>query len=190
MVRRVLFADRGDTHAADRIRGIKGDYRVDVAFQWAGRQLASSTAAEIRLKVGINWGVRRGLLAFQSPLLLRTVDQAQVVDASIGLGGLASTNEVRDRDSGQQTDDRNNDHDFNEGEARFAAGFHLHSIYLSFLCGSERVRGVLLLIHSFTLLPLTNRTYGLATPVPCSILRKTIVQHYKWGSPQGKYEGW
>ena len=132
VVRRVVLAQRSFTNSGDRV-GV-----TEQRAEGADGQLASGATTEVLLQVSAERCVGRGFLAFQSPLLLRTVDQAQVVDASIGLGGLASTNEVRDRDSGQQTDDRNNDHDFNEGEARFAAGFHLHSIYLSFLCGSER----------------------------------------------------
>ena len=163
-----MLANWGFTNSTDGVGVIKqGAERAD-------RELASGTTAEVLLQVSAERCVGRGFLGFQSPLLLSTVDQTKVVNASIGLGGLASTNEVRNRDSGQETDDRNNDHDFYEGEAGFAAGFRLHSLVL-FYAAVNVVRGVLLLIHSFTLLPLTNRSYGLSRGHATFIDKKGIV---------------
>ena len=65
-------------------------------------------------------GIRAVLAVFQRPLLDRTVDQAEVVNASIFASRFTSFDEVRDRDRGQKTDDGDDDHDFNEREARFA----------------------------------------------------------------------
>ena len=85
--------------------------------------LARAATAEIRSQRGAEdraHAVRAVLAVFQRPLLDRTVDQAQVVDASIFAGGFTSFDEVRDRDRGQEADDGDNDHDFNEREARLA----------------------------------------------------------------------
>ena len=79
-----------------------------------------ATAAEVRSQRAQHDVVRAVLAVFQRPLLDRTVDQAEVVDASIFASGFTSFDEVRDRDCGQEADDRDDDHDFNEGEARFA----------------------------------------------------------------------
>lgn len=70
--------------------------------------------------VFVNFGlheVRAGFdFLFKSPLFLRAVNLAEVVDASIALGSAAGFDEVGDRDGGEQADDRHNDHDFNECE--------------------------------------------------------------------------
>ena len=44
------------------------------------------------------------------------LDLLQVADAGIHLGGLAVADEVRDRNSGQNGDDGDHDHDFYEGK--------------------------------------------------------------------------
>jgi hypothetical protein len=139
VVARVDFASRSIRDVVHRIAG--GEVRG--AVQRAARELASGTTTEVNLDVATVSlrRVGRSFLVFQSPLLLRTVDQTEVVDASIGLGGLTSANKVRDRDSGQQTDDRNNDHDFDEGEAGFAAGFRLHSVVFLIYAAVNAVRG-------------------------------------------------
>jgi hypothetical protein len=133
---------RGLTSACDAQRGfLNGAGRVAESIgssERADRQLAKATA-EIRGQFRFRRGRTRLLPGFQSPLLLRTVDQTKVVDASIGLGDLAGANEVRDRDSGQKTDNRNNDHDFHQGEAGFTGVFDLHSTVFFLLCGSERL---------------------------------------------------
>ena len=81
---------------------------------------AFATTAEVRRQFARRDAVGAVLAVFQRPLLNRTVDQAQVVDASIFAGGFTSFDEVRDRNRGQETDDCHYDHDFNERETRFA----------------------------------------------------------------------
>jgi len=82
---------------------------------------ARATTAEVRSqRAQVRADVVRAVLAvFQRPLLDRTVDQAQVVDARIFAGCFTSLDEVRDRNRGQETDDCHHDHDFDERETRF-----------------------------------------------------------------------
>ncbi len=63
---------------------------------------------------------------FQSPLLLRRINLAKVVNTGIGLGRLTSANEVRNRDRSEEADDGDHDHDFDEGETSFAGCIDLH----------------------------------------------------------------
>ena len=81
---------------------------------------ARATTAEIRSQRRQHDVIRAILAVFQRPLLDRTVDQAEVVDAGVFASGFTSFDEVRDRNRGQETDDCHHDHDFNEREARFA----------------------------------------------------------------------
>jgi len=85
--------------------------------------------------------VRRGrsgsglLTFFQTPLLFRRVNDAEVVDTGIGLGGLTGAHEVGNRDGSQQADDGHDDHDFNQREAGVTICFErFHVTYLP-LCG-------------------------------------------------------
>ena len=55
-------------------------------------------------------------IGFDSVLVDGGVDHAQIVQDSAGLGTFACAEEPGHRDRGQERDDRNNDHDFNEGE--------------------------------------------------------------------------
>ena len=104
--RRSIGAARGALHTAagsavDHARAATAEIR--------------SQRAQVRADV-----VGAVLAVFQRPLLDRTVDQAEVVDASIFASGFTSFDEVRDRNRGQETDDCHHDHDFNEREARLA----------------------------------------------------------------------
>ena len=47
------------------------------------------------------------------------IDDAQIFEHARGLRALAGANEVRHRDGGQQGDDGNNHHNFDESEGRF-----------------------------------------------------------------------
>jgi len=65
-------------------------------------------------------GARRGsglLSFFQTPLLFRRINDAEVVDTGIGLGGLTGAHKVGNRDGSQQADDGHDNHDFNQREA-------------------------------------------------------------------------
>ena len=83
-----------------------------------------NTAGGVQLDVGgevtgiIDRGTS-GFTGFQGEFIGGGINLAEVVDASIGLGGRTGFHKVRNRDGGQQTDDGHDDHDFNQGETRF-----------------------------------------------------------------------
>ena len=79
-----------------------------------------AATAEVRGQRAKNHGVRAVLVVFQRPLLNGAVDQAKIINTSVLARRFASFDEVRNRNSGQETDNRDNDHDFNEREARLA----------------------------------------------------------------------
>ena len=115
------------------------------ATSWAIRQTAT-------LHVSLDFGRREGvgvggnLLLFQGPLLNCAVNLLQVGDAGVLLGGRASFHEVRNRDSGQQTDNRNHDHDFNEGERTILLVLDLHCICLSVFPARTLKKAVIMII--------------------------------------------
>ena len=107
------IAGRLRIHLGGVIRSARGAFHVGIdRARTAAAQVAGQRAGRDR--------VRAVLAVFQRPLLDRTVDQAEVVDASILASGFTSFDEVRDRNSGQEADDGNHDHDFNERKARLA----------------------------------------------------------------------
>jgi hypothetical protein len=97
---------------------------------WTSRETAVVTT-QIRGQRALGKGCTG---AFQQNLLLRRINQTQVVDAGVHLRRAAGADEVRNRDGGQETDNRNHDHDFNERKARLAGGIDLHTVcyFLSF----------------------------------------------------------
>jgi len=104
-------------HFADRVGAAGGALH---ATGCCAVEHARATTAEVLGQRGADHVVRAVLAVFQRPLLDRTVDQAEVVDARIFASGFTSFDEVRDGDRGQETDDSHHDHDFNEREARLA----------------------------------------------------------------------
>ena len=56
-------------------------------------------------------------VGFDGVLVNCGVDHTQIIEDSAGLGTFTGTEESGHRDRGQERDDRNNDHDFHEGEA-------------------------------------------------------------------------
>ena len=108
-----LVASRLRIHGRSGIGAARGAFHIGV-------DRSRAAAAEIAGQRRQRHAVRAVLAVFQRPLLDRTVDQAEVVDASIFASGFTSFDEVRDRNRGQETDDGDDDHDFNEREARFA----------------------------------------------------------------------
>ena len=84
-----------------------------------GECTAGTAATKIRLQHRVARSRRSALLLLEGPLLFRTIDLAQVVDASVGLRGGAGFHEVGNGDRRQEADDGHDDHDFNEGEAGF-----------------------------------------------------------------------
>ena len=101
--------------------GRNAGQRVNVvcrASNRAGRHNRAGTA-----EVGNDVAGRRSntsyLARFQSPLLFRRVNDAEIIDTGIGLRGLTGSYEVRNRDCRQQADDGHNDHDFHQRKAGF-----------------------------------------------------------------------
>jgi hypothetical protein len=99
---------------ADRERGVSTTSRTR-------RNGAAGIQLDIGRQVGGQAGSRRtrAFAGFQGPFIFRGVNLAEVVDASIGLRGGARFHKVRNRDRGQQTDDGDDNHDFNQRETRF-----------------------------------------------------------------------
>jgi len=84
-------------------------------------------------------GRRRGgdhLAGFQTPLLLGSINDAEVVDTGIRLRGLTGAHEVGNRDRRQKADDGHDDHDFHQREAEFTMVFErFHFLLFCFSCG-------------------------------------------------------
>ena len=92
----------------------------------AGRGGAQDAAAHVGLDVeNLGGGVRAGL-AFERPGLFGAVNLTEIVDARVLLGLQTGANEVGDGDGREQPDDGDDDHDFDEREARGAESLILH----------------------------------------------------------------
>src|SRR5205807_10447781 len=91
------------------------------------RERASRGQFDVRLEVSQRVDVGGFEFVFQRVLLGRAVKLAQVIDTRILLRGGAGAHEVRNRDGRQQTDDGDYNHDFHQGETRFARCSDLHS---------------------------------------------------------------
>jgi hypothetical protein len=90
------------------------------AIRGAFRPVAGRATAKVRREAARGWGsVSRGLVILQRPLLFGAVNLAQVVNASVFLGGRAGAHKVGNRDGGQKTNDGHYDHDFHQGEPGF-----------------------------------------------------------------------
>ena len=103
-----------------------------------------SAVLQVGLDRSINHGCAGTDLVLHTPLFFSSIDLVQVLDAGILLGGGTGFDEVGDRDRGEQADDGDNDHDFNQRKAgRFVIGLDLHSTFSFFLvcsreCGERR----------------------------------------------------
>ena len=100
-----------------------GDRRVDgardVENSLLGRALGFGLDILIRtVEIGSSGCIGSELLVFQSPGGFRSLDLAHIVDTGARLAGLTGLHKIWNRDSGQHADDRNNNHDFNQGEPR------------------------------------------------------------------------
>ena len=77
-------------------------------------------AIEVLGQRTVHDGGRAVRAAFQRPLLNGAVNQPEVVDTGVLPSRFTGLDEVRDGNRGQETDDCDHDHDFNEREARLA----------------------------------------------------------------------
>ncbi len=105
-------ASRNDRQGIDAVRA---------AQRFVRHRGASAT--EVRVDVRRVRRNLRLLTVFQRPLLLGSINDAEVVDAGVGLRGLTSSHEVGNRDSRQQADNGDDDHDFNQRKAGFTDVF-------------------------------------------------------------------
>ncbi len=95
----------------------------------AGR--AYRLTLEVRKHVTLSHRGCGALLHFQSPLLDRTIDLPEVIDAGGLLRGGAGAGGIGDGDRNQQADEGNHDHDFDQREtlaARCDCDFHLNRL--------------------------------------------------------------
>ncbi len=69
----------------------------------------------------------------QSPLLFGCINNAKIINTDLGLSSGSGFEKVWNRQTGQQPDDRDNDHDFDEGKREFTTvhGLHNFLFYLS-----------------------------------------------------------
>jgi len=116
----------------------------------ARRDAAGRVQLDVRRQVaGKVDGGARGFAFFQRKLIGRGVDLAEVVDTAIGLGGGAGFQKAGNRYGREQADDGHDDHDFYQGETRWAdvfACFH----YLRDVGAAERsVRRVIISLMLF-----------------------------------------
>lgn len=63
----------------------------------------------------------------QRPKLFGPIDLTQIVNAGISLCRLTRPDKVRNRNGGQETNDRNYDHDLHQREARFTGNVYFHN---------------------------------------------------------------
>ena len=140
-------------------RAGRGRAHCGIGIRAAGRaagNFACRVQPDVRRQVvGIADGRPGGEFRFQSELVGRRVNLAEVVDAGIGLGGGTGFHEVRNRDGGQEADDGDDDHDFNQREAGLTDVFHcLHFYVLSWQMRREQHdRRVIMITVLFTSLP-------------------------------------
>ena len=88
---------------------------------------ANDRALQVTADISKPWHGVCGLLGLQRPLLSSAVDLTQVIDTGVHLRGRARPNEVGNRDSCQQPDDGDHDHDFHERETRLFVAFDVHT---------------------------------------------------------------
>ena len=104
------------------------NFRGQVNFtKGANGPATSRTTTQVRLQLAGCRSVTGLQFGFQGQLIYRAINLAEVVDAGVGLGGLARFDEVRNRDRSEEADDGDHDHDFDEGETGFPGGIDLHT---------------------------------------------------------------
>jgi hypothetical protein len=126
--------------------------RTNIAAGWSdihGENIVTATkrfVRHIRADPAKVWGDVRvcghsgaDLTFFQGPLLFGCVNDAEVIDAGIGLRGLTGFHEVGNRDRSQEANDGHHDHDFNQRESRPGiVPSRFHSFAFSFYGGTQQ----------------------------------------------------
>ena len=113
--------------AAARERASRRRIHSVIRIRAASRASWRGVSLDIRIDGCLIRRRARSHLGFQSPLLLRAIDLAKIIDARVFLRRRARFDEVRDRDRGQQADDGDDDHDFYQREAGFFRAVDFHS---------------------------------------------------------------
>ena len=121
----VLIARRGNADCIDCIASETDTGAYQRAEETANT--ARRAAADVRHYAVSRGSVAAGLALLQSPLLLGSVNLAEVVDARIGLGVRAGMHVVRNRDRSQEADDSDHDHDFHQCKAGLPRRFDFHN---------------------------------------------------------------
>ena len=120
------------SHGATRVYGDFGD-GIGAVRGAAGHQ----RALEVRGHVGGGHVVNVRLFVFQSPLGFGTVNLTEIVDAGVLLGLATGFDEVGNCDGGQEPDDRDDDHDLDQGEGGTVNGFEVHTFSFDVFRGSR-----------------------------------------------------
>ncbi len=125
--RNPLWQDMCRCHrSAEGTRRVRPDNVVliviptDGAGRDAARFIQFDISRQIRGEVN---GLTGGRAMFDGELIGRCVNLAKIIDARIGLTFGAGLDEVRNCDGRQQTNNRNDNHDFHECEARMPDAF-------------------------------------------------------------------
>ena len=110
------------------------------------RHQSLRAATHIRLNIGRGRGAGGGGMMFQSPLLFCSVYDAEIINTDFGLGCGPGSEQVRNRQRGQQSDDAHDYHNFDKRKRPPSIIHGLHVIFFTFQCGCERCKRRIYLI--------------------------------------------
>ena len=88
--------------------------------------------------------VSGGLLVFQRPGCLGSINLFEIGDTGTLLTGGAGFDKVGNRNRGQQTNNGHYDHDFHQGESCFVGFVYLHRFF--YFSGVNEVKGGLIIV--------------------------------------------
>lgn len=97
----------------------------------AARRGAQHCAFQVGLDVSEQDGRISRLEGVQRPHLGGVINLPQVVDAGVGLGGGAGSNDVRNGNRREEADQADDDHELNQRESPSARRWHPHQSYIS-----------------------------------------------------------
>src|SRR5207237_1351560 len=98
-------------------RGCAGSGSVATAAVGAELSVEGGIFLEIVGPIRYSYGIAGLLGGFDCILIDRRVNQPEIIDDLGGLGALASPQESRNGDGGEEGNDRHHNHDFHEGKA-------------------------------------------------------------------------
>ena len=97
------------------------------AIDGARRQVAAGRVTQIGLEIGAHRCICVLLALLEGPLLLGSVDAAEIADAGVHLRYFPRMNEVRNGNRRQHSDDGHDDHDFHKREPDSKDEFTFHN---------------------------------------------------------------